>query len=427
MAYSDSDWQRVREYEEFFLACVLQDPTIIYNCKVREEHFYCTESRQLFRAMNTCADRKLKIDYISVSSVDSELDKRYAPRIADIVPSAANWRFYETKIIEQYQRSKLISLGKRLTAIAHVDSPVEFIETAEKELLEMATGNEGMIKRLGELIPDTIKRIEERYNLKGRIPGLGTGLPALDNMIGGFQNDRYVVIGARPSEGKSALMLNMACHIGLREEMPVGIISAESSNEEIMMRVFSSEGRINGTSISMGMLARTHFASLMGVAQSVDKAPIYVYDAPNVSFNELKSVARQMRAVRDIKALFVDYAQLIQWHDKKLPRHEQVAEISKGLKQLARELKIPVITLAQLRRDAEGREPDMADLGESSQLEKDADTLIFIHHPKADKKEEEPGTSRLLVKKNRDGARGAIPVVFMREYVRFFPAAKEHE
>ena len=159
--------------------------------------------------------------------------------------------------------------------------------------------------------------------------------------------------------------------------------------------------------------------SLIDVGTKLQAAPLYLYDAPNVRFGELKSVARQMVTLYKIKVLFIDYVQIVRWEDSRLAIHEQVAAVSRGLKQLARELKIPIVGLSQLKRDSEGREPEMADLDYSKQLEQDADALVLIYHPKRiEGQEQKP--SLLLVKKNRDGAKGVVKVNFAREYVKFY-------
>ena len=414
--------------EAIFLACVLISPDLVFKSAINENHFMTGKNRRIFRAMQKCADRGLSIDYISVSDVDAEIDKAYLVTLSDRVPSAANWQFYEGKLIETFRKHRLQALGRKLAELAGTDDSTAIIEMAESELLELGTnGQTRKIQSIGEVLPGVGKVIEQRYYLKGKLPGIATGIPGLDHITGGFQDDRYIVIGARPSDGKSALALNMACNIAINQNMPTGIISAESSNNEIVTRVIASEGHILGNSITTGLLSKADFTSLSDVGAKTMHAPLYLYDAPNVRFSEMKSVARQMVLVHKAKVLFIDYIQIIQWEDSRLAIHEQVAAVSRGLKQLARELKIPIVGLSQLKRDAEGREPEMADLDYSKQIEQDADAIIFIYHPKPKKGEEEDRSSLLLVKKNRDGSKGAVPVVFHREYIKFYEVAKGYD
>lgn len=416
----------MQEHEASFLSCVLIDPSLIFKTKLTERQFLQGETRQLFRAMQECANRKIAIDYISVNEADPTMDKTFAVRIRDTQPSAANWKFYEDRIIESFQRERLVYIGRKLSEITDSSDPCEYIERAEKDLLDLATGiNSTEIVRLASLLPDTIKKIEDRYKNKGKLPGVSTGLNELDAKLGGFQPGRYYVIGARPSDGKSALATNIACHIGIREGVAVGIISAESSNTEIVTRMFSAEGHINGQTLTMGTIKAADFLSLMQAGENMYEAPIFLYDAPNVRFQEMKSVCRQMVAVHKVKVIFVDYLQILQWHNQNIAKHEQVAAISLGLKELARELRTPIIALSQLKRDSEGREPEMADLDYSKQIEQDADAIVLIYHPKPAQRKEgqeecEPKPSMLLIKKNRDGPKGAVMVNFKREYVRFY-------
>lgn len=404
--------------ESSFLACVLMAPDVIFRSGLQESHFFNPQNRRIFRAMKECADRNIAIDYISVGDVDAEIDKRYLVEISERVPSGANWPYYQGRVIEAYQRIKLKRLGQMVAELAESDAPGEVIERAEQELLEIGTnGQTRKIVRMADVMLETFDKLQERERLGGKLPGLATGLEGLDVLIGGLQPSRYLIIGARPSDGKSALALNMACNIAMNDKVACGIISAESSNYELATRTLSSEGHIRGNALMLGMLSKSDHTSIIDTGAKIKDSPLYLYDAPNIRFGELKSVARQMVSVHKVACIFVDYVQIVQWEDKKLAFFEQVKNVSLGLKQLARELKVPIVALAQLRRDAEGREPEMADLGDSSQLEKDADALMFIYHKKP--KEGEDERSYLLVKKNRDGAKGNVNVVFNREYVRF--------
>ena len=404
--------------EEIFLACILKDQSIVFKTILPEMYFIADSTRRVYRAMLKCIEMGIKIDYISVADMDAKIDPKYPVVISDSIPSAANWKYYESNIIKTYQRTKLIELGSKLVEVGNND-PIKAIEYAEKRLFELATNSKTQsIQKITDIMPAVIAKIEERRDLGGRLPGISSGLKNLDWLTGGFQDERYIVIGARPSDGKSALALNMACHIAIVEKIPVGFISAESSNTEIGMRILSSVGHIKGDSLARGQLDSVEIGSLLEVGERIKETLMYFYDAPNVRFPEFKSIARQMVSMHGCKILFVDYIQIIQWENQTLPHHEQVAEISKGIKQLARELKIPIVGLSQLKRDSEGREPEMADLDYSKQLEQDADTLIFIHHPV--RKDGEREESRLLIKKNRDGAKGMVKVVFKREYVKFY-------
>lgn len=410
--------------EATFLGCILQDPQVIFKTTLTEGHFFEGKHRRIFIAMRKCADDGVAIDYIAVRDRDDQIDRAYITQVHDAVFSAANWKFYQGRLIRAYQLRKLERLGRTIAELSKERDPGEVIELAEKELLEIGTnGQTRRVVRLHEVMPEAVNKIKERSESHGQLPGLSTGIEGLDFLIGGLQNSRYYIIGARPSEGKSALALNIATAIAMDYNTSVGIISAESSNYEIAMRAISSRGRIRGNALMLGLLSPRDMTNLTEAVEKIKAAPVWLYDAPNPEFNEVKSVARQMVALNKTACLIVDYVQILQWADRSIPFHEQVKNISLSLKQLARELKIPVVALAQLRRDAQNREPEISDLGDSSQLEKDADALMFIYHKKAkrddDGREMEPEKSYLLVKKNRDGACGQVNVVFDREHVTF--------
>jgi replicative DNA helicase len=409
----------MREHEEKLLGCILIEPETIDKCNLTEEHFLHPNTRRVFRAMKKCQELQAKIDYISIRDMDNEIDAAYAVTLHDRTPSAANWTYYNTEVIKAFQRYRILQLGRKLSAVDKQTEPMELIDSAEKELFELSTNlRSNTIQKIGQVLPGAMVKLEERYNLKGKLPGISTGLPFVDFHTGGLQDSRYMIIGARPSDGKSALALNMALHISVKEKLPVGFISAESSANEIVLRSISSIGRIDGEKLNAGTIAGADFTSILDANELLNPAPLYIYDAPNCGFSEAKSVARQM-VMMGCKVLFFDYIQIIGWENIRIQKHEQVGEVSKGLKQLARELHVPVVALAQLRRDSEGREPTMADLSDASQLEKDADTLLFIYHPKV-AEGEEAKPSKLIISKNRDGAKGAVDVVFKREYVTFY-------
>jgi replicative DNA helicase len=182
----------------------------------------------------------------------------------------------------------------------------------------------------------------------------------------------------------------------------------------MVLRALANEGHIDASKFSDGSLVASDLCAIGEAGQRIQKAPIYVYDVPNVRFSEMKSIARQMVITHAIKILFIDYLQIIQWDSGKLTRYEQMSNISLGIKQLARELGIPIIVPAQVKRDAQDRMPTMADLKETGQIEQDADVIAFIHHPI------DGGNSLLLIEKNRDGKTGNVPIVFKREYIKFY-------
>lgn len=409
----------MKEHERYLLSTILMDNAIMYKTSVSEKHFMHMMNRRIYLAVQKCAESGVKADLISIHDADPGINAAYLAEVSGLVPSPANWLYHEGKVLEDYKKTALVALGRKISELASEGETSSVIEMAETELLELGTdGKSRKIMKAAEVMPGVIDVVEQRYKLKGKLPGISTGLDGLDMLTGGLQDDRYFLIGARPSDGKSALAINMACNVALDQKLSVGFISAESSNLEIMTRVLSSEGRIPGGKLMTGILGPADIQTLLDVGARIKPAPLFLYDTPNIRFGELKSVARQMVAMHKVKVIFIDYIQIIRWEDERLAIHEQVAAVSRGLKQLARELKVPIVGLSQLKRDSEGREPELADLDYSKQLEQDGDVIVLIHHLKP--KEDGEPASILHVKKNRDGAKGTVHVTFRREYVKFY-------
>jgi replicative DNA helicase len=269
--------------------------------------------------------------------------------------------------------------------------------------------------KLEEYGNDFVTELKARYDSHGALRGISSGLDSVDGYTHGFLPRRLYYIGARPSQGKSALMLNMATDCAIRKQIPCGIISIESSGQEIIERVFSSVGNIPGDMLASGFWGPSQFADIQTLAGKIVGKPLYLYDKPNLNIAQVKSVARVMATMFKVKIIFIDYLQLIDSTNRKLTKMEQVADASKQLKELARELELPIVCLAQLRREADDRRPGLSDFQWASQIEQDADVAMLLWHEAKDEKTE----SWILIEKNRDGKKGQIPVSFMGEYVTF--------
>jgi replicative DNA helicase len=304
-------------------------------------------------------------------------------------------------------------LGTEL--IDKTGKPNEIMAWIDGQLLELSqSGDEDKIVKVGETLLQYVNVLEERYNRKGAYPGIESGIEKLDKALLGFQPSRLYYIGARPSQGKSALMITLSLNMILKGRR-VGIISIESSCQEILDRLFSQRTGIASELLMTGFFCESDMAKVQDAADYFTTRDLYIYDSPNCDITTLRSRAKRMVAVNQIEILFIDYLQIIEHDDRDIPFREKIAAISKTLKQIARETKIPVVCCAQLRRDAEERRPILSDFSESSQIEKDADAALLLWH------EVEAGEEKswILVEKNRDGARGAIPVYFRRNIYRF--------
>jgi replicative DNA helicase len=350
-----------------------------------------------------------------------------------VVPSAANITFYAQIVREASVRRRLLRIATEISADAYNDKNNSrvIIEEAERRIFEIADNQQtGSYVSAGSIVNETVDSIEKAFHNQGDYRGVPSGFMDLDALLSGFQKSEFVIIGARPSVGKTALALCMAAHIsGIskgRREKPVGFFSLEMSRMAIMQRLVSSEGRINSIAIRTGNLKAQDFSSLTAAAGRIYEAPLFLSDTPNMKILDLRSQARRMRSKENVEIVFVDYLGLIQSERPELPRWEQISEISRSMKALARELDIPVVALAQVGRQTDKKDtPDLADLRDSGSIEQDADVVMFLYRDKEKKGSQDGGGANsieeihLKVAKNRNGPTGGVRLVFLRNYARF--------
>jgi replicative DNA helicase len=421
----------VLENEEIFLGQILMKNAILDETIIQDHHFLSGKTRRVFAAIKKARETMKSADISTVYQADSSLDPAYIAGLTNLIPTTANWREYERDIVKSFQLSRLNALGKSVVDMtAARRPPEEILSFIDDALVEATTRvSQNKVHSIRECLVPYLTELEKRYNAKGALAGISSGLDDLDDLTNGFRPSMLYVIGARPSQGKSALALNMATFAAMERKVPTGIISLESSKEEITGRAFASVGHIDGDKLLKGILAPADFQRIMETGGRLENAPLFLYDVPNIEIAEVKSIARRMVSLNKVQLIFIDYLQIIGYPDRRIPRAEQVADISTQLKNLARELKIPIVALAQLRRDAEGRRPTMADISDSSQIEKDADGIIFIYHrqEKDEKTGEDFTLTKLLAEKMRDGKTGDIDAVFRREYVKFYPLERKKD
>ena len=302
---------------------------------------------------------------------------------------------------------------KMLSTDLDADSMIDLFSEATKAVRSKATYK---IESLSDCVMETISDIERRATQKG-LDGLSTGFRKLDSMIGGLQKGRLYYIAARPSQGKSTLLMNMA----VNQKVPTIFVSAESNKKELTKRMISYKGNIINSHINNGTLTEDETGKLSSVSSELfDKRYFKIYDESNLSLGRLINICHEAKKYHNVEAIFVDYIQIINHPNNRLAKHEQVADISKTLKQIARDLNIPVICASQLRRDAEGKKPQLSDFSDSTQLERDADVGIAIYNiPDKDGNLNIGKNTYICILKNRDGGLGDIKVDGQMEYYRF--------
>jgi len=404
---------------------------------IRPDDFYKTAHRKICEAMIGLDSRNEAIDLITLTD---ELTKRkeleacggisYIAQLTSAVPTSANVEYYAKIVQETSIRRNLERIASGMISDAHNES-IEvrvIIEEAEKRIFELTENqHSGTYKEAKEIVNKTIAAIENLFHKKGEYTGVPCNFSELDEMTSGFQESELIVIGARPSVGKTAFALSMAANMcmHIKHPVPVGFFTLEMSSMALMQRLICSESRLNSHIIRTGMLRPADFHNLTEAAGRIYEAPLYIDDTPNIKLLDLRALARRMVAQAQVKIIFIDYLTLISSEHPDIPRHEQIAEISRSLKALARELNVPVIALSQVRRETEGKAPNLADIRESGSIEQDADVVIFLHRERADEKTETINT-QIIVAKQRNGPVGTIELAFIPKYTKFESVSHEH-
>ena len=412
---------------------------------VKPGDFYEKRHQIIFNAITNLYDQHKPIDLLTLTSELKSTKQLkevggapYLTELTNFVPTASHAKAYADIIEKASTRRKLIKAGAEITAKAYEENANvdELIGAAEKELFEVS---DKIVRSdyvpMEELLSDAFDRIEELRKNKGALRGLKTGFRDLDNKTAGFQKGDLIIIGARPAMGKTTLAQNLAYNIASINKKGVLFFSMEMAASQIIDRIISDVSGVNNWNIRTGNLTDEEFSRIGDALGEMDEIPIYIDDTSSMNIMELRNKARRAMHEHDIGIIIIDYLQLLQGSDRyKGNRVQEVTEISRGLKILARELEIPVVALAQLSRNVTGRDdprPVLSDLRESGSIEQDADLVMFLHRPdyyhQNDDNYEETHITELLVAKHRHGAVGKIELYFHPELLRFMSLDKTHE
>ena len=400
---------------------------------LRPEDFYKTANQRVFQGILKLFEKNEAVDLITLTEelknenlLDACGGAAYISRLTSAVPTSANVRYYAQIVQDCSIRRNLARIASSIVSDSFDDSREVrlIIEEAERQIFEITDKQHtGTFQPAKEIVSRTIEAIEKLYHTKDAYIGIPSGFSDLDMLTSGFQNSEFIVIGARPSVGKTALALTMAANMAIHNKFPVGFFTLEMSSMALMQRMLASEARIRSNSLRSGFLKPSDFHKLTEAASKIYEAPLYIEDTPSLRLLDLRALARRMRHQFNVSIIFIDYLTLITSENRDLARHEQIAEISRSLKALARELDIPVVALSQVRRESEGKQPNLADLRESGSIEQDADVVIFLHRERlsADNQEEMSRNieTDLIVAKQRNGPVGSLKIAFIPEYTKF--------
>jgi replicative DNA helicase len=431
------------EAEQAILGAVLLDKSALYAVTERlvPEDFYRASHQKIFSAMLELAERHEPIDLITITAElqdRKELDEiggvSYLSDLANAVPTSANADYYAQIVEEKAVLRRLIRVATQIassgyTAAEDVD---ELIGDAEKKILELSSRKtKGDFIPIKDVLMETFEKIEYLYNSRGGTSGIPSGYSDLDRMTSGFQRSDLIILAARPSVGKTAFALNVAQNVAIRAKETVAIFSLEMSAAQLVQRMICAEANIDAHKLRTGMLEEADWEKLTMGISALSQAPIYIDDTPGITVTDIRSKCRRLQAEKGLGMILIDYMQLIQGRGRGDNRQQEISEISRTLKMIARELNVPVISLSQLSRAVEQRQdkrPMMSDLRESGSIEQDADIVAFLYrddyyNPETEKK----NIIEILIAKQRNGPTGKVELVFLKNYNKFVNLDRTHE
>jgi replicative DNA helicase len=400
---------------------------------VQSPYFYKDAHRIIYEVIVGLFEKGEPVDLVTVTEVLRSRDLLeqiggvgYLTSLASVVPTAANVEYYARIVEEKHLLRSLIAAGTEIAAMGY-DTAQDVdvaLDNAERLIFSIAQGRTVQTyDSIKNVLVSTLERIETLYNNKGGITGLSTGFYDLDRMLSGFQRSDLIIIAGRPSMGKTSLMLNIAQHMAVNEHMPVAIFSLEVSKEQLVMKMLCSEARIDSQRLRTGNLTEDDWERLTYGVGRLSEAPIFIDDTPALSVLELRAKARRLKAEHGLDVIFIDYLQLMQSKGRIESRQQEIAEITRSLKSLARELSVPVVALAQLSRAVESTSdniPRLNHLKESGEIEQTADVVAFIYREDYyNPQTENQGVADIIIAKQRNGPTGTVQLGWQKQYTRF--------
>lgn len=431
------------EAESSFLGSLLIDKDAIIKIAdiVSPVDFYIDKNAKVYEAMLELFEKRSPIDIVTLSSRLKEKKileeiggSSYLTNLANGVPSAAHVLHYGKIISQKATLRRLISASMEITALGYSEErEVDgLLDEAEQRLFGVSQKHfkQNFIP-IKNVLSESFDRIDKLHKEKGTIRGIPTGFVGLDNLLAGLQRSDLIILAGRPSMGKTSLALNMAAHVAIKENLPIGIFSLEMSKEQLVDRLLCSEAKVDSWKLRTGKLSDDDFPKIGYAMGVLSEAPIFIDDSVNSNVMDIRTKARRLQSEHGLDLIVIDYMQLMEGRTTTQNRVQEISEISRALKGLARELNVPVLALSQLSRAVEQRDskiPQLSDLRESGSIEQDADVVMFIYreeyyNPNTDKKM----TAEIFVKKHRNGPTGKTELIFKPEQMSFKDKAKRND
>ena len=407
---------------------------------LKSEDFYREDHKEIFEAILDLFESGKPIDIISIKeqlSLRGTLEGtggiEYLSNMADMVPTTANVRHYSKIVEEKSMLRKLIRAANEIINMGFEGSEeVSMImDQAQKKVFDVLQRRsmQGFVP-IKDVLIETFDKLEELYNAKGTITGVPTGFVDLDNKTSGMHPSDLILIAARPAMGKTAFALNIAQHAAIHARVPVAVFSLEMSRDQLVNRVLCSEAMVDSQRIRTGKLEEEDWPKMAKALGPLSEAPIYIDDTPGLSVMEIRAKCRRLKLEKNLGLVVIDYLQLMQGRGKTENRQQEISEISRSLKILAKEINVPVITLSQLSRAAETRadhRPILSDLRESGAIEQDADLVMFLYrddyyNPESEKK----NIAEVILAKHRNGSTGVVELAWLGQYTKFANLDRHH-
>ncbi|WP_127530009.1 replicative DNA helicase [Paenibacillus kobensis] len=432
------------EAEQAILGAVLLQAEALITAmeRVKSDDFYSTPHQRIFEAMVELGENNQPIDLVTLTAYlqDRQMLEEaggitYLAKLANAVPTAANVEYYAQIVEEKSMLRRLIRTATNIVSSGYAaeDDVGALLGEAEAKILEISNrrSSTGFIS-IRDVLMEVFERVEMLYSNKGGSSGIPSGFSDLDKMTSGFQRSDLIIVAARPSVGKTAFALNIAQNVGVRAKETVAIFSLEMSAAQLVQRMICAESNVDAGRMRTGFLEGDDWEKLTMAIGSLSEAEIYIDDTPGITVADIRAKCRRLKKERNLGMILIDYLQLIQGRGKAGEnRQQEVSEISRTLKQIARELEVPVIALSQLSRGVEQRQdkrPMMSDLRESGSIEQDADIVAFLYRDDYyDKESEKKNIIEIIIAKQRNGPVGTVELAFLKQFNKFVGLDRTHQ
>ncbi|AGA59807.1 replicative DNA helicase [Thermobacillus composti KWC4] len=431
------------EAEQAVLGSILLEADALVTAmeRLRPEDFYQPVHRMIYETMIELGEAGQPIDLVTLTAALQDKQRLeeaggvdYLSRLLSVVPTAANVDYYARIVEEKSLLRRLIRTATEIVqeGYAGADDVGLLLNDAEQRILEISNRRTGSgFISIRDVLMDVFEQIEFLYNHRGGVTGIPSGFPDLDRMTSGFQRSDLIIVAARPSVGKTAFALNIAQNVGVRARETVAIFSLEMSASQLVQRMVCAESNVDAGRLRTGRLEGDDWEKLTMAIGALSEAEIYIDDTPGVTVADIRAKLRRLKKERGLGLVVIDYLQLIQGRGKPGEnRQQEVSEISRTLKQIARELEVPVIALSQLSRGVEQRQdkrPMLSDLRESGSIEQDADIVAFLYRDDYyDRETERKNIIEIIIAKQRNGPVGTVELVFLKNFNKFVSLDRTH-